>query len=376
MVNGFSYTDLLKKYRGFGIPMAQVIIDGEDLTKNKAGFMISYVEVELCSGFESSIAEIHIYKAHNEDTGFLAKELSDLLEIGSRITISLGYSEVFTEVFHGFIAGVSYQFTKGDFPCVVVTSMDVKGIMMANNYSTQLKAKSYGEAVKEILQKPLYAKVYKSLEITDTPDKQETKEFPERTMEMTAESDYEFIVKAAKKFNYEFFVQGGIVYFRKSKSKKEAIATLSPGGGMTTFEVGYNVSGLVDEIEVRALNSSLGKDISHSAKRSGDLSLGSKATSLLSKSKKIYIDPSAQSSEMAKARVESLLETMTDRFGSLRCECVGIPEIIPGHFLQVEGLGKGVDNKFYMIKVTHVLGEEGYRTQVVGSAQSLPSGGL
>ena len=39
----------------------------------------------------------------------------------------------------------------------------------------------------------------------------------DKTVEMVAESDYEFVVKAAKKYNYEFFVSGGNVYFRKAK---------------------------------------------------------------------------------------------------------------------------------------------------------------
>ncbi|MDY4068406.1 MAG: hypothetical protein SOY45_00755, partial [Lachnospiraceae bacterium] len=43
----------------------------------------------------------------------------------------------------------------------------------------------------------------------------------DKTIEMVCESDYEFVVKAAKKFNYEFFTNAGTVYFRPAKDYKD-----------------------------------------------------------------------------------------------------------------------------------------------------------
>ena len=95
--------------------------------------------------------------------------------------------------------------------------MDVKGVMMAGSYSTQLRAKNYSDAVKEILEKTAYEKlgmqgmqVIKEIKIDNTPDKQRallnpTQGTSDKTIEMVAESDYEFVVKAAKKHNFEFF---------------------------------------------------------------------------------------------------------------------------------------------------------------------------
>ena len=73
----------------------------------------------------------------------------------------------------------------------------------------------------EILGRTAYEKLrttgaVTSVNVTDTPDKKSGptggnglgggSKASAETIEMVEESDYEFIVKAAKKFNYEFFV--------------------------------------------------------------------------------------------------------------------------------------------------------------------------
>ena len=60
------------------------------------------------------------------------------------------------------------------------------------------------------------------------------------------------------------------------------------------------------------------------------------------------------------------------RFGSLECEAVGLPELKPGHFVEIAGLGGGCDNRFYITNARHVLtDEEGYKTFLTGKAASL-----
>ena len=55
-------------------------------------------------------------------------------------------------VFVGVITRINYLFEKQDVPCIRVTAMDVKGVMMAGSYSAQLDAKYYCDAVKKIFE--------------------------------------------------------------------------------------------------------------------------------------------------------------------------------------------------------------------------------
>jgi phage protein D len=53
-------------------------------------------------------------------------------------------------------------------------------------------------------------------------------------------------------------------------------------------------------------------------------------------------------------------------------DCVGIPDLVPGRFIEVTGMGVPVDNQFYLTAVTHdFTGENGYRTHIEGCAAQL-----
>ena len=381
MIQGISYKSLSDRYGDFGFPVAEFTIKGKPFSKNKEAFLIENLEIELVSGFEASVAEFCIYHCFDQATGqFLADQLSNYVELGADISISIGYLNEVMEVFRGFVAGMSYGYENGDLPFVKVTAMDIKGVMMANCYSMQLKSKSYGEAVREILRKPAYTKLASDLKVSDTPDKKKQNDKASSdTVEMTSESDYEFVVKAAKRFHFEFFVEQGTVYFRKARSRTEILAELGLGRGIVSFAIGYSLTGLVETVEARSVNAGTGKMMSASGKRSGKLSPGNQAAKLLKKSKMVYIDPSAVSQEQLNARSEYLMDTMGYRFGELNSECVGIPDLMPGRFIKVTGLGGVVSNRFYMTKVVHRIGEQGFSTTLTGCIDRLEesaAGGL
>lgn len=371
---GLTYDELSKKYMDFSFPAASVIVKGKNFDDNKDNFIINSLEIELSSGYEASAAELRIYYVYDDGSGqFLAEALSSYMELGADISIGVGYLSSTTEVFKGFISGITYGYEGGDLPYVRVTAMDIKGIMMANHESRQLKSGSYGEAVQEILNKSVYAKLAEKLEVSATPDKKEGggNKTSSDTVEMTAESDYEFVVKAAMRFNYEFFTDCGRVIFRKAKSQTGTLAVLGLNQGLTSFDISYRLDGLTESVEVRCLDPGTGKLLTSKGKRTGKISLGNMAAKLLTKSQKVVADPSAVSQEQLNARRDSLLESMSYRFGELNCECVGIPELVPGRFVKIEGLGDGVSNQFYITKVVHRLGDEGFRTRLEGAAAQL-----
>jgi phage protein D len=51
---------------------------------------------------------------------------------------------------------------------------------------------------------------------------------------------------------------------------------------------------------------------------------------------------------------------------------VGIPDLVPGRFIAVDGLGVPVDNNFYLTTVTHDFSsEEGFTTKIEGCAAQI-----
>ena len=372
----YTYADLKTKYDSFQHPVIVLTVNGKDFAKNKEGFIVSDIEVELTSGYEASIATFTLYNVFDKDnSAFTIDTVKPYILLGSSVEIALGYEKQARSIFCGFISRVNFVYEAGDMPGIRVTAMDVKGVMMANNYSRQLTATSYGEAVKEILNKNAYAKmtsqkIIRSLNISDTPDKPLKLPSPprasDRTIEMVAESDYEFVVKAAKKYNYEFFTECGNVYFRKAKAGSEVVMEMGPAEGLRSFDVEYDITGLVETIQARR-------------KFSNKISIGNKAKAYIKKTEKVYLDATVTSQQEADYRVQSLMEEMSYRFGSLECDCIGMPELLPGKFFRLKSLGCPPENEFYIVRAVHKVSEDrGYETKLYGKAASISptAGGL
>lgn len=424
MAADVTFEKLKKEYDNFTNPVVLVEVEGNPLNKSKAKLYVGNVEIENTSGFEASIASFVIYGCYNRQTcAFEFKRIKKFVAIGSQVSISVGYGSVAKEVFCGFISQVNFFFQEEENPGVRVTCMDVKGIMMANCYSRQMTAMSYSDAVNEIFSSELYSGmkergVIKKLSITDTPDKQSlgggalgglgdaagvgdlsgaagvgssvggavpgvggasvpglggsAGQATDKTVEMVAESDYEFVVKAAKKYNYEFFVSSGIVYFRKAKNYAQVLMEVSPATGMKNVDVEYNVTGLVGEVEVRSTDVGKAEQIKNSVKLKNKLSKGKYASKLVKESSKVYIDPTADSKAEAGYRAEYLAEDVAFRFGTMEAEFIGIPDLVPGRYIKLVDMGDPVNNLFYITSVRHTMNaEQGFSTRISAKAAGL-----
>jgi hypothetical protein len=380
-LEGSDFAALKKKYGGFYYPRAAVEFGGAPFQDKSGRMVINEISVELTSGYEASVAVLRIYGVYSPQTGkFEYDGLKKQVLLGNTLTLKFGYLEALETVFTGFVAGVNFVYSEGEIPYVEVTGMDIKGLMMSGCYAEQLAASSYGEAVREILRKTAYERLQSNAAVTkiavsDTPDKKKgsgDKGAGAYTVEMASESDYEFVVKAAKRFNYEFFTDRSAVYFRKAKSNAEILLTIGIAEGLLDFDVGYSITGVAETVEALSVDAGTGKLISARKKFTNNLSVGSYAKKLISKSRHVYIDPTIVSKEHAEARTASLLETMSYRLGALNCTCIGIPELQPGRFIRLQGLGSPVDNKFYLTSVVHAItSETGYRVKLSGCADAV-----
>ncbi len=376
-----NYSSLRSKYNEFDLPTVEILVNGKSFSESKRSFGISDVDVELTAGFEASTASFSIYNAYDyDDAQFNFDAIKNYVLIGSLVQIYMGYTTTLQEVFRGVITRVHFLIENGESPCVQVSAMDVKAVMMSNRYHRALSAKSYSEAVKEVLGQGVYESlkndnIIVSLEISDTPDQSPlavnttANEETDKMIEMVGESDYEFVVRTAKKFNYEFFVLGGRVYFRSAKCDNTSQLTVTSDVQIKRLSVEYDMTGLTESVEVRGLDVGKAKLLSKTKKNSNKLSQGSKAKSLISGSKFVYIDPSAYSAEDASYRASYLMEDMMYRYGTLELEMIGIPDILPGKFINIKNVGKVISNEFYVQSVRHYMNRDGeFTTKVMGKA--------
>ncbi|MBQ6089960.1 MAG: phage late control D family protein [Lachnospiraceae bacterium] len=385
LYSGLDYDALKKEAKGFTNPHVVIKINGEDdFTVKNPEIAISQIDVDLSSGFEASVASYRMYGTYDVNTGnFKIKDYGKFFMIGSAVEIAMGYTSSVKTVFVGVITKVNFVFDDLGLPYVAVTAMDVKGLMMANNHSRQLKATTVSDAVKEIFDGEPYgsktdssAGIIRGVTVENTPDvlaqMQDTSGKDKPTIEMVGESDYEFVVRMAKKVNFDFFVSAGTVIFRPAKADTLSLMTIRPQNILRTFDVEFDITGLVGQVEVRATDTDTGKLITSKQKINNKWSLGNDAKSLVSNNVMTYLDSTVHSQAEADMRVKYLAESVAYRFGTLRCETVGIPDLIPGSFIMIRGLGEELNNKFYLKKVRHVMTRKGeYRCTLEGCAATL-----
>lgn len=381
MFDAFSYSSLEDEYNQFADPVATIIVGETDIRGNKGGVALSEVEVDLTSGFEAGQAAFSLYDCYDLiNSTFEYDKIKNFIILGEKVKVSLGYSGTVREVFRGVIVRVEFVVEDTDAPHVRVTAMDIKGIMMANHYHKKLLSDSYSGAVKEIFKQDVYlgmtnpTGVISKLSISDTPDASPLSGGGEtaKTIEMVGESDYEFVVKAAKKWNFEFFCVGGQVLFREARSDTTTLITLKNTTKLFSMNVTYDITGLVQNVCVRGLDAGAAKVIEGNSRNSNKISSKPNAKNLISGSEYVYTDPTVDSKLDAMRRSWYLSDTMNYRFGNLDMEIMGLPEIIPGRFIDVDGYGTAVSNTFYVTGVKHHMDKSGrYITRILGKAQSL-----
>lgn len=375
------YSTLRKKYSGFAYPVATLRVGDRLFSENKHELVLSNIEVELSCGLEASAVTYAIYNVYDlEKKCYEFSRFRDYVQLGSAVTVSLGYHGAEEEVFVGFVAQTRFVCGEGDIHHVEVTAMDAKGLMMSNSYARQMTASNYGDAIAEIFDKPMYQKmsaegIYKSVKVDDTPDKKSggTDQTTSYTVEMVSESDYEFIVRAAKRFNFEFFVDNGQVIFRKAKQTTEdCLLEIGMERGVISYDLAYDITGLVKSVEVRGMDTAKATMVSAVKKVSNKISAGNRAKALIGQTHRIVIDANAVSKEQAQYRADALMEDIAYRFGMLECDCIGLPELKPGHFIRMTNLGQPCDNRFYVTQVRHDMSaENGYHTHITAVAAAL-----
>ena len=378
--------ELYTQYEGFYAPLARTYLGGVNPEENKKlGVIIADYVVEITSDLKAGIASFSILNAYDIRSGaFRTKDLKKNIALGVDVKILMGHGTSVTEVFKGYIARVDFIYDNDeiDGASIRITAMDVKGIMMANNSSKRLKANYYCDAVKEILDQPFYQAlkdngIIDSITISNTPDKPEGGgaaeggETPDIRIEMVAESDYDFVVKAAKKFNFEFFTIGGNVAFRKAKSNTQELAEITPSNMVLSYNVGYDITGQVGNVVVRTLDIGKASKIESKKKNTATISIGNKAKPRVSGQSYVYIDSTIETKNDADIRAEYLLEDMAYRLGHITMTLRGMPEFVPGRFIKLKGFGEAISNTYYITDVIHEFNQGGgYITTIEGKAST------
>lgn len=357
-----NFKTLAKKYDNFSAPAVEITVGSTKLMSGR-DLDITRVEVELTSGYEASGCCFVLSCVYDIEKTDFDKDIS-CVQIGEKVEVSIGYVRL-ESVFKGYINRIDYNFgMDSDGYEIRVECMDAKGLLMKNRRLEFFTENSADAVVKKILSDSPVSRYLSGKEIDVCPKE----DVPLRSNMMT---DYELIVEQASKLGYEFFIIQGTAYFRKKQKVKSNLISLSPKNGIIEAKLSLSGQQLVKEIEVRSIDEENGKQIKGTASVSGKFSQGSSGSMMLGSSKQVFYEPGVKDAAEAKKRATARAEAVAEQFGELECECVGIPELVPGRFLTIDELSTQADRKYYVRYVRHEIDEMGYRTYLKAGVSSL-----
>jgi len=344
-----TYTNkaLANKYGNFLVPAYKINANGSDLSTTLK-LHVAEMVITLSLNAVLSVV-IKLSDLYDEKSQSFKSDVKSKFQLGTIVEIEIGYLSETTMVFKGYVAGIGVEFE--DHPLLVIQLMDARRLMMARGKKHVLHdVKNYSDAFKTVMGS--YAKLC-TTEVDATTDDL-TRPLAQTT------NDYHFITKELiekGKVDREFFILGDKAYFREPAKVTSPIMKVKYARELLAFSM---VSHYLDmKVVVSGYDPAAQKTVSATeAAKTKD----SQSSILNTPPEIYYIDPDADSLEKAKTRAKFIAERELYKSCTGNGKLVGLPEVVPGRFLEVESLDSLANRKYYLTEVVHTLDAESFTT--------------
>lgn len=352
----FEFKELEKRYRNFYAPSFAVFVNHEDMLKQEVEIISVSVEASLEEADRFSFTVNNAFDPVKRDFRYI----DSFFEPGNLVEIKMGYVDQLKTVFFGTVTSVRVSFPSSGLPELEVGGLSMSNCMMRGKITKTWPNARHSDIVRGIASK------YK-LDISNIKDTSVVN----KIVEQDQESDYVFIDRLAKENNFEFFVMGTSMIFRPPSRNVLAPVTLEWGVNLISFSPEINIAEQVTKVKVRGWNVAQKKEVTGEAGSIEETEKEENAKSGLDYIRKTCVESKEviedihrpvssehEANMLAKAILEKHAQELVEGSG----ESVGIPEIRPGAYIRLLGLGKKFSKIYYIKSATHTVSSSGYRT--------------
>ena len=352
MESNGEFSGFAEKYGDFLAPEFAVLIGGEDLIEQGVEVVTLTVKLSTSESDYFSITANNAYDVSDNTFFFAREEYRDMAQVGQAAEVMLGYGGELKTVFKGTVENVASSFPGGSQPQVTVSGYDKSREMMKNARFTRAKDKKDDQLVRFFADEYRFADV-----IIDATDLKR----PERVQ--ANESDYKFLEELARENRREFFVSLDRFVFRERPPNPKPIVTLVWGESLTDFNSQTNLASQVKQVTVCGWDEKTRKDVEATA-RISDVPVRKELAAIIEKtgaSKKVF--SSAATVAEAEQEARAMLEEISLALSTASGTCLGLPDIVAGETLELEGLTEEFNGLYGITDVTHNVGTSGYTTR-------------
>lgn len=348
-------------------PRFQITINGQVYEAEIAQTVLSVSveqEVNKTNAFSFEVQDdfVHTNDKKSNGDGKFQWLGTDIFKYGNEVKVAFGYVSTLTTLVEGKIQKIDAKFFEGNAPTFTVEGADSAYEFLTLPSETKVfNQKTHSQMVQEIatLANPsLRAVVDDTVEV-----------FP-RKIKRGGEPYLTFLEElVTANPEFEFALSGRDLVFQKKKKAESADIALEWGKTLINFQPALNMAQATTEVIVRAWDSA-NKTMIEGRARAGDEQTQEPGKKLASQiAQEIYgdvirvvTDKPVQTESEAQQEARAILEEEGNNLITATGETIGLPELLPGKCLEINGLGKWFSGKYYVEKVTHKIDQNGYRS--------------
>lgn len=351
----YTFDELERKYDNFFAPAFEIKVGNQ--TFSSSTVPIYALEVDLNADGNASGCSFQIGGQYDWENSQWKTELKKALKLGVKLSVQAGYVKK-KEIFYGYIDDYTLEYQQNAPPVVSVSGIDGLGYLMSLRDKLAAGQKKPAAVVRELLGKCVSAGFAKkvtvgSLNGFSTPIVKESKV-----------DAWKFLKKLAERYGMSLIALDGELIFDDLLTNTKPILTLTAGVGLHSFSKRVSLAHQIGQYEVR------GRDANHKQIRAVVTSVtvggsGKSAVQLVSGLKQViqreeneYVRTVEECKRLAQNRMNHIALQMVVGNGT----CVGIPELIPGRYLEIDGLDSGTSGLYFVSSVKHSFHDGGYVT--------------
>ena len=350
----YTYEKLAKDNDNFTAPGFEISVDGKELSKGK--YIIPGVEVEISSGGAVGGCNFSIEGQYDYEKKKWTNDAAKLIKPGSTLSVSGGYQNR-KELFFGYVDDYTLDFTSEGTPRIAVSGLDGLGYLMNMCEPFYAGEKQPKEIIETVLKKSQSAGFAKSVTVGSL------EEFSTPIIKEQVD-DWKFLCMMAERYGASLLAINGELIFDNLITKTSPIVTLTVGKSLRRFSKRISLAHQVGKVEVmgRDINQKPVNGTASSVTAGGEGKTAAEWVSGLKEAVLRERTEYAQTEKECTTLAQNRLNGIAMGFVSGMGECIGIPELIPGRYIKIDGADDQTSGTYFITKVSHRFSRGSYVT--------------
>lgn len=364
----YNYDDLQKKYNNFMVPAFEVKVGGANIQQGSSYIsqleIIIPVTVSEVRSIEMSECSFTISGIFDMKNSSFNSDVLDKLKIGAKVEVAGGYGSSMVVLFVGLLEHVRVSYGEGGVT-IQVSAYDSTILLRNGKKFALYENEDKNSVIKKILQGC-------TKDGLATMSGSNIGQFggEKVRLEQAGLDDCEFITTLARRERYSFAIIHGQVILKNLVDEQKEIMKLTYGKNIFSFDIELDTTKQVGKVVARSIHDITRTGVEGSADSVSIKKSGGKAaieySSLKSKIQSNvieYKDPLENTKEGLDKIAQAVLDERAMTFVTGRGACIGLPELVPGRYIELDGMGRQINGKYFISKVMHRFGPDGFTTQ-------------